>query len=382
MRVALVSPLPPAPTGVAEYTVRLRQALQLWAAARCGEFAFEAIDASELESTRPFDARIYQIGNNRLHAAAYRAALATPGIVVLHDAVLHHLLLGLLSKDEYLEEFVYNYGGWYRDIAAELWRDCGHAVADDRYFRHPLLRRIAEASRALIVHNPKAARLAREALRKSTREIAVVEIPHYVEVPELPPVQEIASRRAELGIPADAVVISCFGYMRPPKRLHSVLEAVRRIDLPCRVLIVGEFVSPGYEASLGELLKEPRVVRLPYVPEEEFWRLASLTDICVNLRYPTVGETSGVAMKLMAAAKPVLVTESEEYADFPELAAVRIDSGEAEVEMLTHYLYALASEPEVRALIGGNAAAYVREHHSMERVAAAYLEVLRGLVAG
>ena len=106
MRVALVSPLPPAPTGVAEYTVRLRQALQLCAAARGGEFAFEAVDASALESARAFDTRIYQIGNNRLHAAAYRAALATPGIVVLHDAVLHHLLLGLLSEDEYLQEFV------------------------------------------------------------------------------------------------------------------------------------------------------------------------------------------------------------------------------------------------------------------------------------
>jgi len=176
-------------------------------------------------------------------------------------------------------------------------------------------------------------------------------------------------------------VISCFGYMRPPKRLHSLLEAVRRIDVPCRVLIVGEFVSPGYEASLGERWKDPRVVRLPYVPEEEFWKLAALTDICVNLRYPTVGETSGVAMKLMAAGKPVLVTDSEEYTCFPELAVVRIDSGEAEIEMLAEFLYALSTDVEMRALIGEKAAAHVREHHALGRVAAAYLEVIRGLVA-
>jgi len=381
VRVALVSPLPPASTGIAEYTVRLRQALELCAAESGAGFAFEAVDASLLDSARAFDVRIYQIGNNSLHAAAYHAALATPGIVVLHDAVLHHLLLGLLSEQQYREEFVYNYGGWYRDIATDLWRERGHAMADDRYFRYPLLRRIAEASRALIVHNPKAARLAREALRQSAREIAVVEIPHYVDVPGLPQAQEIASRRAELGIPPDAVVISCFGYMRPPKRLHSLHNALRRIDVPCRVLIVGEFVSPGYEASLDGLLRDARVVRLPYVPEEEFWRLAALTDICVNLRYPSVGETSGVAMKLMAAGKPVLVTESEEYACFPDMAVVRIDSGEAEIEMLAHYLYALATDPEMRALIGGNAAEYVREHHALEQVAAAYLEVIRGLVA-
>jgi glycosyltransferase involved in cell wall biosynthesis len=359
--------------------VRLRQALELYASGRGGGFSFEAVDAAALKSAGAFDARIYQIGNNRLHAAGYRAALETPGIVVLHDAVLHHMMLGLLSEEEYVEEFVYNYGGWYRDVAADLWRDRGHAMADDRYFRYPLLRRIVEASGAVIVHNPKAARLAREALRRSARETPVVEIPHYVEVPELPAAREIAARRAALGIAADAVVIACFGYMRPPKRLHSLFEALRRMDAPCRVLIVGEFVSGGYEASLGELLRDPRVIRLPYVAEEEFWRLAAVTDVCVNLRYPSVGETSGVAMKLMAAGKAVLVTASEEYAGFPELAVVRVDSGEAEVEMLAHYLYALATDAEMRSVIGGNAAAFVREHHGLERVAACYLDVVCGL---
>jgi glycosyltransferase involved in cell wall biosynthesis len=382
VRVALVSPLPPSPTGVAEYTVRLRQALELGAAAAGGGFVFEAVDASSLGPAGAFDARIYQIGNNSLHAAAYRAALAAPGIVVLHDAVLHHLLLGLLSEREYAEEFVFNYGGWYRDIAADLWRDRGHAMADDRYFRYPLLRRIAEASRALIVHNPKAARWAREALRNSARQIPVVEIPHYVEVPELPPAAEVAARRAELGIPDGALVIACFGYMRPPKRLHSLREALRRVDAPCRVLIVGEFVAPGYEGSLEGLFADPRVIRLPYVPEQEFWKLAALTDVCVNLRHPSVGETSGVAMKMMAAGKTVLVTASEECSRLPELAVIRIDSGEAEVEMLAHYLYALATDAGMRALIGGNAAAYVREHHALERVAAGYLEVIRGLGTG
>jgi hypothetical protein len=50
--------------------------------------------------------------------------------------------------------------------------------------------------------------------------------------------------------------------------------------------------------------------------------------------------------------------------------------------MLAHYLYALATDPEMRAVIGGNAAAYVREHHGLERVAAGYLEVVCGLGAG
>lgn len=382
MRIALVSPLPPAPTGVAEYTVRLRAALERYVAERGGGFTFEATDSFTPDSLRAFDARIYQIGNNGLHAAAYRAALEVPGIVVLHDAVLHHFLLGLLSEQEYRAEIVFNYGGWYGDVAAELWRDRGHAMADDRYFRYPLLRRLVEASRAVIVHNPKAALLARTALRTGSRTVEVVEVPHYVEVPERPPAQEIAAKRKQLGIPAEALVVSCFGYMRPPKRLHSLLEAIRRVTFPCRVLIVGEFVSAGYEASLGELLSDPRVIRLPYVSDAEFWRLAAVTDVCVNLRYPSVGETSGVAMKMMGAGKPVLVTGGEEYSRFPELAVIRVDSGEAEAEMLAHFLQALATDAEMRGVVGRTAAAYVREHHGLERVAGEYLEAIRRFAAG
>jgi glycosyltransferase involved in cell wall biosynthesis len=362
---------------VAAYTVRVCEALKLCAGSRDAEFTFEAIDRFTPNSLRSFDACVYQIGNNRLHAAAYRAALETPGIVVLHDAVLHHLLLGLLSEQEYRDEFVFNYGGWHSGIADALWRDRGHAMTDDRYFRYPLLRRLGEASRAVIVHNPNAARLAREALPPSSPAVEVVEVPHYVDVPQIPPEREIAAKREELGIPAGALVISCFGYMRPPKRLHSVLEAIRHISAPCRVLVVGEFVSADYEASLGDLLSDPRVIRLPYVPDAEFWKLAALTDVCVNLRYPSVGETSGVAMKLMSAGKPVLVTGGEEYCRFPELAVVRVDSGEAEAEMLAHFLHALATDAEMRAVVGETAAAYVREHHSLERAAEGYLAVIR-----
>jgi glycosyltransferase involved in cell wall biosynthesis len=197
----------------------------------------------------------------------------------------------------------------------------------------------------------------------------------------MPAAQDIAARRAGLAVPAEAVVISCFGYMRPPKRLHALLDAVRRIDVPYRVLIAGEFVSSDYEASIRTLLADARVVRLPYVPDEEFWRLAALTDICVNLRYPSVGETSGIAMKLMAAGKPVLVTAGEEYARFPDVAPVRIDPGEAETEMLAHYLYTLATDAEMRRYIGGCGADYVRKHHGLEGVSGSYLEVIRGVMS-
>ena len=101
MTVGFHSPLPPAATGVAEYAATLLAALR-----ERGEVVPGARDAG---------VHLYHLGNNQLHREIYRRALEKPGVVVLHDAVLHHFLLGSLDREAYIEEFVYNYGEWHRD---------------------------------------------------------------------------------------------------------------------------------------------------------------------------------------------------------------------------------------------------------------------------
>ena len=143
MTAGFHAPLPPARTGVADYAAALLSALK-----RRGSV--------EVDSTTA-DVHLYHLGNNSLHREIYERALARPGVAVLHDAVLHHLLLGSLESGQYVEEFVYNYGEWHREFAMELWRARRLSGTDPRYFRYAMLRRIAETSRAVIVHNPAAA---------------------------------------------------------------------------------------------------------------------------------------------------------------------------------------------------------------------------------
>ena len=82
---------------------------------------------------------------------------------MLHDAVLHHFLLGQLDENRYVDEFVFNYGEWNRALGSPI---CGAAgpprARISRYFDYPMLRRIAERARAVVVHNPAAARIVRE----------------------------------------------------------------------------------------------------------------------------------------------------------------------------------------------------------------------------
>src|SRR5579871_4380632 len=144
MTVGFYSPLPPARTGVADYAAALLDKLR-------------EHGRVEIAPDR-CDVPLYHLGNNALHAAIYRRAIQRPGVVVLHDAVLHHFLLGQLDENRYVEEFAYNYGEWQRGLARELWRGRGGSSGDSRYFEWPMLRRAVEPARAVVVHNAAARR--------------------------------------------------------------------------------------------------------------------------------------------------------------------------------------------------------------------------------
>ena len=92
MRLAFVSPLPPSPTGVAEYSASIVGEL------RRRDF----VDASESMSAlklQDYDVRLYQVGNNRLHDGAYEAALR---VLTLRPEL--RLAMGELARQHVLRE--------------------------------------------------------------------------------------------------------------------------------------------------------------------------------------------------------------------------------------------------------------------------------------
>jgi len=361
--VGFYAPLPPARTGVADYAAALLAEMK-----KHGRV--EVAPAT-------CDVALYHLGNNRLHRDIYRRALEKPGVAVLHDAVLHHFLLGQLDEAAYTEEFVYNYGEWNRGLAPELWRGRASSAGDRRYFDYPMLRRIAERSRAVVVHNPAAARIVAE----HAAQTPVVEIPHlFASPPGAIGGAEAIRWRQNAGIDAASFLFGVFGYLRESKRLMTVLEAFREVHRACPrtgLLVAGEFVSSDLERAVSAMLPSPGIVRRPHLPDREFWLAASAVDACINLRYPAAGETSGIAIRMMGIGKPVMLTESLECSRFPEDACMRIAPGVAELDSLRGHMMLVASMPDVSAAIGERAAEHVRAHHGVERAAAQYWEVLR-----
>jgi glycosyltransferase involved in cell wall biosynthesis len=365
MTVGYYAPPPGSHSGVADYAEVLRTALQCFGRVE---------SAASNTGVNQADIHLYHLGNNRLHEEIYARALAIPGVVVLHDAVLHHFLLGTLSKEQYISEWIYNYGEWRRDLGEELWRERTRAAVDPRYFQFPLLRRIIERSPVVIVHNPGAAAMARAQGAKQ-----VVVIPHFCEAGEPLDAAETVRFRQRIGIGQGTRLFGIFGYLREPKRVLPCIRAFRRLHAfrpETALLLAGEVVSNDLERVLQNEAPHPAIRRLGRLNESNFRIAAAAVDCCLNLRYPGAGETSGIAVRLMGLGKAVIVTDNTENADFPPAAVLRVSPGVAEAEELFEHMLLVTEFAAVAREIGSEARLHIRRHHALDQVARQYWETL------
>jgi glycosyltransferase involved in cell wall biosynthesis len=273
-----------------------------------------------------------------------------------------------LTAEQYVDEFIFNYGEWTRSLAEDLWTHRARSAADPRYFAWPMLKRIATTARAIIVHNPAAAAI----VLRHAPDARVFEIPHLFVAPQVPSAIDTLRLRHDLGLGPRTLLLGVFGHQRESKRLPVVLRALARTN--ARLLIAGRFASSDLERSLQ--LTDPRILRAGYLSEPDFWCYASAVDLCINLRYPTAAETSGIAIRLMGIGKPVAFSDGAEIARIPQNACLRIETGPSEEELLADYITWLAADREAAEEIGRHAAVHISEHHALGTVAARYWEAL------
>src|SRR5204862_2869295 len=128
-----------------------------------------------------------------------------------------------------------------------------------------------------------------------------------------------------------------------------------------RLLLVGA-EAPGFDLA-GRLerlgLDGKGVIREPYVEEERLWALMRACDACVLLRAPTMGETSGSAIRTLSLGKPLVVSDVGWFAELPDDVALKVPvGGDEEIDAIAAALDRLA-EPAVARGMGERARAYV-----------------------
>jgi glycosyltransferase involved in cell wall biosynthesis len=121
---------------------------------------------------------------------------------------------------------------------------------------------------------------------------------------------------------------------------------------------------------------------MDYVPEERLWELMAACDACLNLRAPTMGETSGSVVRQLSLGKPVVVSDVGWFSELPDDVALKVPVDELEVDTLQAALELLATQEQVRRAMGEAAAELARREHDLERVAELYAAALEQAAGG
>jgi glycosyltransferase involved in cell wall biosynthesis len=139
--------------------------------------------------------------------------------------------------------------------------------------------------------------------------------------------------------------------------------------------------SANYDAAahIDMLGLTDRVRLTGYVPPAALARYIAASDLCVNLRFPTAGETSASALRAMAAGVPVIVSRTGAFDELPDGAVARVDVGAVESELLLEYLRLLIARGDVRAVMGAAGRSYVSTHHAPDVAASRYLAFITSL---
>jgi glycosyltransferase involved in cell wall biosynthesis/SAM-dependent methyltransferase len=372
MRIAFFSPLPPAKSGIADYSATLLEHLREHLEADAFTGPAQAFDPAR------YDVCLYQLGNNPDHAHAYIAALKHPGVVVLHEANLHHLIADLTIKrgdwDAYLSECEYNGGAGALAYA----RRVRALEAGPDYERLPMLRRLMERARAVIAHSDYVICQARAA----GFEGPMARIPHGAWLPQV----DRMAWRARLGVEETTPLIGIFGHLKPYKRIPESLRAFKRLlrlRPDAKMILAGE---PHPDLPVAQLTRtlglEANVRILGFTPLEQFTGYLAACDIVLNLRYPTVGETSGSMLRALGLGRPALVSEIGAFAEYPDDVCLKVPAGRGEEDVLFEYLNVLVSRPDAGRALGERARAFVERHNNWRTVAAQYAAVLEAIHQG
>ena len=398
-RIAVVSPFPPVPSGVAGYSAKLVEAMRAaieagaapgWAAGSTEidcfadglgrgnpvdpvggivprpAGAFEAVD----HLSGSYDRVLYVIGNSEFHSRALASIRRRRGAVLCHDVRLSGLLA--LSQDlpgavpGGLREAV---ARAYPQLPAHLGSNGWIGEADRDRYGLLLTREVLAHTDRLLVTSEAARSLAElDAGPELAGRIGVVPFAMArLSESELRIVERARSAAAEHRAGGGPYTLASFGLVDPSKRPHLLVEALAllvRDGVEVRLRLVGpvatslaaELVALATARGVGE-----RVEVTNEVPWEAYLRLLGETDVAVQLRSRAFGEASGTVSEACSAGVATVVSDLGWMHELPDGAVRKVppDCGAPE---LACALAALLADGAARERLGAAAMAYANEH--------------------
>jgi glycosyltransferase involved in cell wall biosynthesis len=336
MRLAWFSPMPPVPSGIATCSAELVRELGKRHTIDVYVHTSASTSTNSVSETRvrsahdfvwrnqrqPYDLTVYQVGNSSHHDYVWPYLFRYPGLTVLHDAHLHHARAAALLRTKRPADFRAEFAANHPNVSVDLAELAVAGFDTHMYYQWPMSRLVIEASRLTAVHTRPLMSLLKEDL-PGTR-LTSIRLAHGTLVSD-EQARRLRSRvRATYGIPEHAVVFGVFGGVTPDKRVPQILDALDAIVpyAPTARLLLAGSAPRHYDvgADVRRRGLENRVTLTGYLPDEaDLTACIAASDISLNLRWPTAREMSGPWLRALAAGRPTITIDLAHMVDVPSL---------------------------------------------------------------
>jgi glycosyltransferase involved in cell wall biosynthesis len=327
-----------------------------------------------------YDVIVYNLGDHAPnHGPIYTMSRVVPGIVILHDYVMHHFFASYYDDrgqyDYFLEILRRRYNAQI-ELTPNGWDGPILRLRDSNDVIHyPLFEEAITLCTGIVTHS--------EFVRNAVERAAgapVTSIPLAWEVEA----DGLTESRAELGIPEDRSLAVTVGHVNENKRIQMVMEALAaNRDLASSIVYVvvggsGGANGPRLERLVQELKLEDTVRFTGYAPDDKLRSYLRHADFCINLRWPAMEGGSASCVEQMLHGKAVIVTDTGVYSELPD-SCVRKVRPEHELEDLARYLRELAANPALCETMGKAAREYAEATFSPGAYATRFLQFCASL---
>lgn len=390
-RLALVAPLPPARSGIAEYALQLLAPLSR-------HYRIDLVtDQEQVDPLPPgtgvtirdpdwlrgaageVDRVLYHFGNAPLHGFMFDLLRDVPGVVVLHDFFLLDGRSAALPEAEFFTTILRSHGlhGLFGALALD--------PAALEVWPYPGNLEVLQQATGVIVHGEEPCRLAADWYGPgSARDWHII--------PLLRPVPEGAgpgrdAARARLGIGPDEIVLCSFGHVGPTKLNLEIVEALAgsrlATDARVRLVFVGD-APRRYRARMKAAMSALPAARCRitgWVDGAAYADYLQAADIAIQLRSQSRGETSASVLDCLVHGLPTIVNAHGSMRDLDPDAVIRLPD-HVDRDALRAAMERLVDDPALRAELGARARGIVAPRHAPETCAEAYRAAIEAAVRG
>ena len=390
-RVAIFTPLPPARSGIADYSATFLPQLARY-------FEIDVFLDGEVSELKPgngfnvfahrdfadlrdrYDAVVYEMGNSEFHAYMLEYMKRYPGVVILHDAYLSGLYgyvdFNLGQAGTYTRESLHSHGPRARRYLAPAQQNADPIGAT--MINLPLSKTAIESAIGVISHTPFNLQLMHRHYPESIATPYRI-IKQIVRIPERTDSEHRRGARAALGFREHDFVVCTFGHITWTKCGDVLLEAFSASTMGpetgAKLVFAGELARDDFGHRLHGAIEssafKERVTITGYLRASDYDDYLAAADLAVQLRVQTRGGTSKAILDCMAHGVPLIVNEAGSFTDYPD-DAIQKTTPIPDVAELAETLTLLYQRRDLLSKLSTVSRAYVAREHDPELIAAGH----------